>query len=95
MDHSISLNKSADFYFVAKRKVIFYSSPACQWCGKTKEFFKRNKILFEERDVTKNAKYIHEVLAKTKQMGIPVTEIDGKIIVGFDEEKLKTAFGVG
>ena len=76
------------------KKVVLYSSPACIWCGKTKEFFKKNKILFEDKDVTKNAKYAHEAIKKSKQIGIAVIDIGGKIIIGFDEEKIKSALGM-
>lgn len=71
------------------RKVVLYSTSWCPWCKRVREFLTKNKIKFAEKDVEKNEKYAKEVVKKSKQMGIPVTDIDGKIIVGFDEDKLK------
>ncbi|MEK6819657.1 MAG: glutaredoxin domain-containing protein [Nanoarchaeota archaeon] len=73
------------------KKVILYSTSWCPWCKRVREFLKSKKIKFTERDVEKNKKYVDEVVKKSKQMGIPVTDIDGKIIIGFDEEKIKKA----
>jgi len=53
-----------------------------------KEFFKRNNISYEEKDVSDdNAR--REMIDKSNQLGVPVIDIDGRIIVGFDEEELK------
>ena len=73
------------------KKVVLYSTPWCPWCRKTREFFKENKIQFTDKDVEKFKKYADEMVKKSKQKGIPVIDIDGKIIVGFDEDKIKTA----
>ena len=72
-------------------KVKIYTSPTCQWCDKTKEFFKENNVEYEEVDVVKDPKGREEVIAKSGQMGVPVTLIGGKVIVGFDEDELKKA----
>ena len=54
----------------------------------TKEFFKENKVVYEEKDVSIDDKAREEMVAKSGQLGVPVVDIDGKIIVGFDKEKL-------
>ena len=71
--------------------VKIYSTPTCPWCAKTKEFFKANKISFTDVDVSKNKKAAEEMVKKSGQMGVPVIEINGKIIVGFKQEALKKA----
>lgn len=70
-------------------KVTIYTTPSCPWCHKTKEFFKEHKVKYTEKDVAGNEKNAREMIEKSKQQGVPVTEIDGKIVVGFDEPKLK------
>ena len=70
-------------------KVKIYSTPECSWCNKAKDFFKEKKIKFEEIDVSENQKAAEEMVDKSKQQGVPVIEVDGNIIVGFKEEKLK------
>lgn len=65
-------------------KVIVYSTPMCPFCVKVKDFLKANNIEFEEVDVSVNQEKAQEMIAKSKQTGVPVVEIDGKIIVGFN-----------
>lgn len=70
-------------------KVIVYSTKECPWCKKTKEFLDENKIKYENKFVEDDHKAAEEMIKKSGQQGVPVTEIDGEIVVGFDEEKLK------
>lgn len=72
--------------------VKLYSTPTCIWCAKTREFFRKHKVKFTDIDVSSNKKTAHEMIKKTGQMGVPVIEIDGKIIVGFNEGELKKIF---
>ncbi len=66
-----------------------YSTPTCPWCMKTKEFLKKNHVPFEDIDVSRDARAAHEMVRKSGQMGVPVIDADGEIIIGFNEEKLK------
>lgn len=71
------------------KKVILYGTKECIWCGKTRQFFKEYKIKFKEFDVGNDTKKAGEMIKKSGQRGVPVIEIDDKIVVGFDEERLK------
>lgn len=73
------------------RKVKIYTTSSCPWCKKTKEFLKENNIEYEEIDVTKDKDAQKEMIEKSGQMGVPVLDIDGKIINGYDPEKIKKA----
>ena len=75
-------------------KVIVYSTQTCPWCQKTKDFLKQNKIDFKEIDVGNDEKAAKEMMDKSGQMGVPVIDIDGTIIHGFDEAKLKKALNL-
>jgi glutaredoxin-like YruB-family protein len=75
-------------------KVRIYSTPTCPWCAKTKEFLKEHGIKFENIDVSKDQSAAQEMVKKSGQMGVPVTEIDGQIIVGFDENAIKKALNI-
>lgn len=70
-------------------KVKIYTTPTCPWCKAAKEFMKENKISFQEIDVSKNQKAAREMIEKSGQMGVPVLDVNGKIIVGFDQEKIE------
>jgi len=70
-------------------KVKVYSTQTCPWCYKLKDWLKENKIKFEDIDVSKDNKAAQEMIKKSGQMSVPVTEIDDEIIIGFDVEKLK------
>lgn len=70
-------------------KVTVYSTATCPWCHKVKEFLKSNKVDFVNKDVGEDKVAAKEMVEKSGQMGVPVTIVDGKIVVGFDEEKLK------
>lgn len=72
-------------------KVKIYTTSTCIWCVRVKEFLKENNVQFEEVNVGENQQAAEEMVKKSGQMGVPVTEIDGEIIVGFDETKLKQA----
>ncbi|MBL7054993.1 glutaredoxin family protein [Candidatus Woesearchaeota archaeon] len=72
-------------------KVKVYSTQTCPWCHKVKDFLKENKIEFEDIDVAENQEAAKEMTEKSGQMGVPVIDIDGEMIVGFDQEKIKLA----
>lgn len=76
------------------KSVKVYSSPTCPWCIRAKQFLKENNIEFENLDVSANPLAADEMRAKTGQMGVPVLDIDGEIIVGFDKEKIKLVLGL-
>jgi len=70
-------------------KVKVYSTNTCPYCVVAKEFLKDHKIEFEEVNVQEDQEAAREMVAKTGQMGVPVIEINGKIIIGFDKEAVK------
>ncbi len=77
-----------------QKKVRIYTTPTCPYCAMVKDFFKQNKIKYEEIDVSENEEAAHEMIEKSGQMGVPVIEIDSEIIVGFDKEAIKRALGL-
>jgi glutaredoxin-like YruB-family protein len=72
-----------------KMNVIVYTSPTCAYCTMVKEFLSQRAISFEERDVSLNSSYAQELVRNTGQMGVPVTIINGQIVVGFDRGRLE------
>ena len=73
--------------------IKIYTTKTCPWCVKAKQFLKKNKIKYTEKDVSSNQKAAQEMMKKSGQMGVPVLDINGKIIVGFDREGIIKAVG--
>lgn len=69
--------------------------PTCPYCRMAKEYLKEKNIEFEDIDVSGNREKAREMIKKSGQMGVPVIEVDGKIIVGFDKEALDEALNFG
>jgi len=76
---------------MTEHKVKVYSTKTCPWCHKVKEYLKEKNVKFDDIDVGADQKAANEMVEKSGQMGVPVTDIDGKIIVGFDKEALEKA----
>jgi len=70
-------------------KITIYTTPECAYCKLTKDFFRQNNISYEEKDVSVDDETREEMAAKSGQLGVPVIDIDGKIVVGFDESAIK------
>jgi glutaredoxin-like YruB-family protein len=68
--------------------VKVFSTPFCPYCVSLKNFLKERDIEFEEFDVSQDEKARNEMVEKTGQLGVPVIDIDGELVVGFDKEKI-------
>lgn len=75
-------------------KVTIYTTPTCAYCKMVKAFFKEHNVSYDEKDVSTDAAARDEMMQKSNQMGVPVTDIDGTIVVGFDKGKLSQLVGV-
>jgi glutaredoxin-like YruB-family protein len=69
------------------KKVTVYSTPTCPYCVYAKDFFKENNVAFTDVDVSRNQSAAQEMITKSGQMGVPVIDIDGTILVGFQPEE--------
>ncbi len=76
-------------------KVTIYTTPTCAFCKMAKDFFTKHNIHYEEKNVAIDDVARKELVKKSSQMGVPVIDIDGKIIVGFDRKKLSELLNVG
>jgi glutaredoxin 3 len=71
-------------------KPIIYSADWCAFCHAAKQYMDKLGVAYEERNVDTDMKYAAESVEKSGQRGIPVIDIDGEIIVGFDRPKIDT-----
>jgi len=72
-------------------EVKVYSTPTCPWCHKVKDFLKEKKIKFTDVNVAEDRKAAREMIEKSRQMGVPVIDVNGTVIVGFDKQALEKA----
>lgn len=74
--------------------IKIYSTPTCVYCKMAKEFFKKNNIQYQEANVAEDQAAREEMVNKSHQLGVPVIDVDGKILVGFNENELRKALGM-
>ena len=71
--------------------VTVYTTPTCSFCNKVKKYLKQNRVTFKEHNIAKDTRKADEMVKKSGQMGVPVLDVHGKIIVGFDAQKIEQA----
>lgn len=71
------------------KQVTVYSTPTCSWCNTLKGWLKQNRINFTDIDISRDEKAAQNLVRRSGQQGVPQTEINGQIVVGFDQPKLK------
>jgi len=71
------------------KKITLYGTTTCPYCVRAKQFLEANQITFDYIDVSQNQGKAREMIKKSGQMGVPVIDIDGKIIVGFDKSAIE------
>ena len=69
-------------------KIRIFSTPSCPYCVTLKNFLKEKSFEYEDLNVGTDAQAREEMIQKSQQMGVPVVEIDGEIIIGFDKKKI-------
>lgn len=69
--------------------ITIYTTSVCPYCDMAKKYFKENNVKFKEINVSLNPKAAQEMVEKSGQMGVPVIDIDGQIIVGFNKPALE------
>jgi glutaredoxin-like YruB-family protein len=77
-----------------QRRVVVYTSPTCSWCAAVKSYLMKNRIHFREVDIAKDERAGQELIRRSGQMGVPQTDIEGRIVVGFDKAKLDNILGI-
>ena len=76
------------------KNVTIYSTPTCHYCHLAKDFFNEHGVKYTEHDVASDLARRREMVDKTGQLGVPVIDVDGKVMVGFSESELAKALGL-
>lgn len=73
----------------APKQVTVYSTPTCSWCNTLKGWLRKNGVPYTDIDVSRDERAAQDMVSRSGQQGVPQTEISGRIVVGFDQAKLK------
>lgn len=76
------------------KNIIVYTTPTCPYCHAAKEFLSEHKVAFTDVDVSRDIAKAQEMVQKSGQMGVPVIDVDGEIIVGFNKARLAQLAGI-
>lgn len=77
-----------------RHRVIVFTTPTCSWCRRVKSYLRERKVPFREVDVSRDATAARDLQRRTGQTGVPVIEINGKTIVGFDRPAIDRLLGL-
>ncbi|MCB0823401.1 MAG: glutaredoxin family protein [Bacteroidales bacterium] len=86
--------KAANGEETPQKRVTVYSTPTCSWCTTLKTHLKKHNVRFTDVDVSRDQNAAMEMQRKSGQMGVPQTDINGEIIVGFDKTRINTLLGI-
>jgi len=79
---------------MGQHKVIVFSAPSCPWCARAKQYLRSRNIIFRDIDVSRDQAAAMEMMRKSGQQGVPQLWIDGKVVVGFDQNKINQYLGI-
>lgn len=74
--------------------IKIYSTPTCVYCRMTRDFLDERHIPYTDYNVAQDAEKRDEMIQRSGQMGVPVIEVDGQLIIGFDKERLMELLGI-
>ncbi len=75
-------------------RVLVFTTPTCSWCLRTKQYLRDRHVRFREVDVSKDPRAANDLVRRTGQMGVPVVDIDGHTIIGFDRPRIDRLLGL-
>lgn len=76
------------------RRVVVFTTPTCPWCNRAKAYLHERNVQFREVDVSRDRAAARDLVRRTGQMGVPVIEIGGQPIVGFDRAQIDRLLAV-
>jgi len=76
------------------KNIKIYTTSECVYCSMLKSYLNDKHIEFTSVDVGADRQAFLEMREKTGMMSVPVIDIDGKIIAGFDKEALAKELGL-
>ena len=78
-----------------QKNVTVYTTPSCTWCNTLKTYLRKNGVAFREVDVSRDQSAAEAMVRRSGQQGVPQTDIEGTMIVGFDQARINKLLGIG
>ena len=75
-------------------KVVVFSTPTCSFCNMAKSYFREKGVKFTDIDVSRDQADARDMVRRSGQMGVPVIDIGGEIVVGFNRPQINTLLGI-
>jgi glutaredoxin-like YruB-family protein len=76
------------------KRVTVYSTPTCSWCNTLKTYLKLHNVLFNDIDLSRDQKAAEALVKRSGQTGVPQTDINGEIVVGFNKARINQLLGI-
>jgi len=77
-----------------QKRVTVYSTPTCSWCNTLKTHLRTNRIMYNDIDISQNEEAAKAMVARSGQQGVPQTDINGEMIVGFDKKRINELLNI-
>ncbi|RME90951.1 MAG: NrdH-redoxin [Anaerolineae bacterium] len=75
-------------------RVIIFTTPTCTFCRRAKNYLRQRGVPFKDVDVSRDPAAARDMVRRSGQQGVPVLDIGGKIVVGFDRPKIDRLLGL-
>jgi len=77
-----------------QKRVIVFTTPTCTYCTAAKRYLRQNHIKFREVDVSRDQSAARDMMRRSGSMGVPVLDIGGKIVRGFDKPQINALLNI-
>lgn len=75
-------------------RVILFTTPTCSYCRTAKSYLRQHQVPFKDVDVSRDSAAARDMVRRSGQQGVPVLDIGGKVVVGFDQPKIDRLLGL-
>jgi len=71
-----------------QKQVTVYTTPSCSWCNTLKTYLEQKQVRYHEVNVASDSVAAEAMVRKSGQQGVPQTDINGQVVVGFDKNRI-------
>jgi glutaredoxin-like YruB-family protein len=75
-------------------KVILFTTPTCTHCKHAKRYLRKKNVPFRDVDVSRDRAAARDMARRSGQQGVPVVDIGGQVVVGFNRRKIDKILGL-